>query len=153
MAARLLPGLAVQIRRGRRHDLPGVEAVLGGRPPGAFERLYRRIVADLGADLYVAEDARGEIVGLVSLVYAHSLTGGLSAWLDGAHALEPPSRGLLEALVAFAEERARRRGCRRLTACFDREHPELRATLLARGYRAGEMLVADLTRAGGGTAA
>jgi hypothetical protein len=79
----------------------------------------------------------------VSVVYARSLVhGGLSAMLDGARARHEPARELLEPLVAFAEERARKRGCRRLTARGD--DAELRATLLDRGYRSGELLTTEL---------
>ena len=123
--------------------------MLGTEAPERLARFYRRIIADLGTDVYVAEDARGEIVGLVALVYARSLVrGGLSATLDGAHARHAPARALVDGLVAFAEERARRRGCRRLTAWVGAEDVELRAALLARGYRAGELWVTEL----GGTA-
>jgi GNAT superfamily N-acetyltransferase len=143
--ARLLPGTALRVRRGRRHDLPQIRAVLGAPAVERLERVYRRILADLGTDVYVAEDTGGEIVGLVSVVYTRSLArGGLSALLDGARARCAPAGPLLEGLVAFAEDRARRRGCRRLAAWVDAGDAELRATLLARGYRAGELFVAEL---------
>jgi hypothetical protein len=150
MAIRFLPGTALRVRRGRRGDLPRMQDLLGVGAMDGPPRFYRRALADLGADVYVAEEAGGAIVGVVSLVYARSFTrGGLSAVLDGAHAGGEPTQLVLEGLVAFAEERARRRGCRRLTACLDAADAELRATLLARGYRAGEVLVAELGCAGG----
>jgi len=143
--ARLLPGTAVRVRRGRRRDLAGVRSRLGEDARAGLDRRFRRIVADLGTDVYVAEDGEGEIVGLVSVVYARSLVrGGLSATLDGARARHEPGPAVLEGLVAFAEERARKRGCRRLTAWVDPEDRDLRATLVARGYRSGELLVTDL---------
>ena len=43
-----------------------------------------------------------------------------------------------------AEERARRRGCCRLAAWVETGDGELRAALIARGYRAGELLTTDL---------
>ncbi len=143
--ARLLPGTAVRVRRGRRHDLAAVQALLAAPANDRLERVFRRILADLGTDLYVAEDERGEIVGLVSVLYARSLArGGRSALLDGARARRP---ALLAELVAFAEERARKRGCRRLAAWVDAGDAELRAALLARGYHAGELLVTELAGA------
>jgi hypothetical protein len=142
MTARLLPGTRLRVRRGRRRDLPQVEAVLGPERSARLGRVYRRLIADLGSDVYVAEDAAGDIVGIVAVVYARSLVRGLSAMLDGVRTRERSSE-LVQELVAFAEERARRRGCRRLTAWVDAD-VELRAALLARGYRAGETLVADL---------
>lgn len=138
------------MRRGRRRDLAQLQALLGS-PSGAspadrLERFLRRILADLGTDVYVAEDAEGRIVGVVSVAYRRSLMrGGLSAILDGVRAAAAPA--VLEGLVAFAEERARRRGCRRLTAWVDGEDAELRTALRARGYRTEELLVTDLAGA------
>ena len=143
--ARLLPGTAVRVRRGRRHDLAAVQALLAAPATDRLERIFRRLLADLGTDLYVAEDERGEIVGLVSVLYARSLArGGRSALLDGARARRP---ALLPELVAFAEERARKRGCRRLAAWVEAGDAELRAALVARGYRAAELLVTELAEA------
>jgi hypothetical protein len=142
--ARIIPGTGVRLRRGRRHDAARLASLLGPAGEG-LERVVRRLLADLGNDVYVAEDGRGEIVGLVSVVYARSLMrGGVSAMLDGARARDEATGPLLEGLVAFAEERARKHGCRRLTAWVDPTDRELRATLLARGYRPGELLVTDL---------
>ncbi|HZP42374.1 MAG TPA: hypothetical protein VFD84_12830 [Candidatus Binatia bacterium] len=141
MAARRLLESGVRIRRGRRRDLPAVERVLGRAPATGFGRVYRRVLRDLGTDVYVAEDAGGAIVGLVAVVYARSLVrGGASALLDGARAAARP---VLDGLVAFAEERARRRGCRRLEA-FVGDDAELRAALVGRGWRTGELLATDL---------
>jgi len=140
MAARVLPGSDCRVRRGRRHDLGAVRTLLGtdDLPP----KVFRRLLADLGADVYVAEDAGGAIVGLVSVAYARSLVrGGASALLDGARAAHPP---ILEGLIAFAEERARRRGCRRLAAWVEPDDGALRAALLKRGYHPGALLTTDL---------
>jgi len=142
--ARLLPASGLRVRRARRRDLAQLAAVLG---PGAegLERVLRRLLADLGRDVYVAEDRSGEIVGLVSVVYARSLVrGGLGALLDGARARRSPAPTLLDELVAFGEERARRRGCVRIAAWVDAEDGELRAVLERRGWRAGTLWVAEL---------
>jgi len=143
MAARVLPGSDCRVRRGRRHDLGAVRTLLGTDdvPP----KLFRRLLADLGADVYVAEDPGGTVVGLVSVAYARSLMqGGGAALLDGARASHAP---VLDGLIAFAEERARRRGCRRLAAWVAPEDGALRAALLRRGYHPGELLTADLAAA------
>jgi len=145
---RLLPGTALRVRRGRRDDLTQVGALLGAEASERLERRFRRIVADLGSDVYVAEDPAGQIVGFVSVVYARSLVrGGVSALLDGVRVRAEPRGPLLADLVAFAEDRARKRGCRRLAAWVAEEDVDLRAALLARGYRREELLVTDLAGA------
>ena len=141
--ARLLPGMAVRVRRGRRRDFAQVRSLVDADAGARLERVFRRIVADLGTDVYVAESGDGEIVGLIAVTYARSLVrGGISAMLDGARTRR--ERDILDGLVAFAEERARKRGCDRLTAWVAPDDADLRATLVARGYRAGELLVAEL---------
>ncbi len=106
------------------------------------ERFLRRQLADLGSDVYVAEADGGEIVGVVSIAYVRSFQQGRwAAVLDAAHATSTP---LLDGLIAFGEERARRRGCRQLSALVDADAPQLRAALVSRGYLAGERLVAEL---------
>jgi len=145
MAKRSLPGTALSVRRGRRCDVAQVAHVLGGDAAVRLERGLRRILADLGTDVYVAEDGAGTIVGIVAVAYARSLVrGGLQAMLDGARTRSRPAGPVLTGLVALAEERARRRGCRRLAAWVDAGEEDLRAALLARGYRPGELLVTDL---------
>ena len=135
----------LRVRRGRRHDLPQLQAVLGAAGDGRLKRLYGRILKDLRNDVYVAEEPGGAIVGMVALMYARSLVqGGLAAMLDGVRTRHAPAGPVLDGLVAFAEERARRRGCRRLCAWVEPVDAELRATLLARGYRAGELLTTEL---------
>src|SRR3989442_13650722 len=112
--ARLLPGTAVRVRRGRRHDLAAVQALLAAPADDRLARVFRRILADLGTDLYVAEDERGEIVVLVSVLYARPLArGGRSALLVGARARRP---SLLTALVPLAEGSPGNRDSRLLPA-------------------------------------
>src|SRR6185503_10029127 len=105
----------VRVRRSRRSDLARVRALLPS-DDGRRERFDRRTFASLAGDVYVAEDARGAIVGVVSVAYLRSLREGrYAAVLDAARAAAD-STTLLDRLIAFAERRARRRGCRRLTA-------------------------------------
>jgi hypothetical protein len=137
----------VRVRRSRRSDLARVRALLpsdGGRR----ERFDRRTLASLASDVYVAEDARGAIVGIVSVAYLRSLAEGrFAAVLDAARAAadSPP---LLDRLIAFAEARARRRGCRRLAACIGPGDGALRAALESRGYGSGDLLVTELGETG-----
>jgi hypothetical protein len=147
--ARLLPGTGFSVRRARRADLPQLAALLGCEVAGWRARAFRRIVADLGTDVYLAENPGGEIVGIVSVIYARSLVhGGLCALLDAARTRHEPAHALLGPLIAFAEERARKRGCRRLTASIEREDAALRALLLERGWATGERLATELAGAG-----
>ena len=111
------------------------------------ERFDRRTLTSLAGDVYVAEDAAGEIVGIVSVAYLRSMTEGrFAAVLDAARATadSPP---LLDRLIAFAETRARRRGCRRLAAVLGPHDRALRAALESRGYGTGDVLVAELGEA------
>jgi hypothetical protein len=145
----------VRVRRGRRTDLPRVRSLLPVADAARRERFDRRTLASLAGDVYVAEDADGAIVGIVSVAYLRSLNEGrFAAVLDAAHAAadSPP---LLDRLIAFAETRARRRGCRRLAAVLGppdgpQEGPHdraLRAALESRGYGTGQVLVAELGEA------
>ena len=109
-------------------------------------RTYRRHLADLGADVYVAEDAGGSIVALVSVAYVRSLVrGGMSALLDGVRARPGTESPLIDGLIAFAEERARRRGCRRLAAWVEPGDVTVEAALLVRGYQPRTVLETELT--------
>jgi hypothetical protein len=137
----------VRVRRGRRSDLPRVRSLLPVGDADGRERFDRRTLASLVGDVYVAEDAAGDIVGVVSVAYLRSLTEGrYRAVLDAARATadSPP---LLDRLIAFAEMRARRRGCRRLAAVLGPEDGALRAALESRGYGRGDVLVAELSEA------
>ena len=134
------------MRRGRRSDLPRVRSLLPVGDAEGRERFDRRTLASLAGDVYVAEDAAGGIVGVVSVAYLRSLTEGrYRAILDAARADSPP---LLDRLIAFAETRARRRGCRRLAAMLGPDDRALRTALESRGWGSGDVLVADLGEAG-----
>jgi GNAT superfamily N-acetyltransferase len=136
----------IRLRRGRRTDFAGVQALLP-EPARGRERFGRRTLASLAGDVYVAEAPGGEIVGVVAVMYLRSLRAGrFDAVLDAARASGDGT--LLDRLIAFAEARARRRGCRRLAACVGPDDGALRAALETRGYGAGALLVADLGEAG-----
>ena len=137
MSARQLPGTDVRLRRGRRRDLEGVHALLADDGGLRRARFDRRTLADLAQDVYVAERPGGELVGVVAVAYLRSLRGGrFAAVLDTARA----HTGLLDRLIAFAEERARRRGCRQVRAWVDPGDGALRAALLSRGWRLADAL-------------
>lgn len=107
----------VQIRRGRRTDFTAVMGLLSGSgipmppPDRAALRRFRNLVADLGADFYLAwiDDT---LAGLVHVTYTRQLTIPSRAQLDHlvvANAFR--GRGIGSALLAFAQRRAQRRGC------------------------------------------
>ena len=114
--ARLLPGTGLRVRRGRRRDLPQVQAVLRTPPGDRRERFWRRVVADLGSDVYVAEDPEGQIVGLVfaqgmrqtavglaiGLVAAFGLTRVLKAILVSTSASDPNTYILASVVLVLA---------------------------------------------------
>jgi GNAT superfamily N-acetyltransferase len=113
--------LRVHIRRSRRTDFTAVMGVLaaGGAavpaPDRATLRRFRQLVADLGGDFYLAlvDDV---VVGLVHVTYARQLAAPPSALLDQLVVVPAyRRRSIGSALLAFVEQRARRRGCDTLT--------------------------------------
>ncbi len=107
----------IQIRRGRRTDFTVVMGLLaqGGLPlppaDRATLRRFRLLVADLGTDFYVAT-VDGTMVGLVHVTYARQLSQGPAAILDRLVVAAPfRGRGIGTALLEFAQQRARKRGC------------------------------------------
>ncbi len=107
----------VHLRRARRTDFTAVMTLLAGSgaavppPDRATLRRFRKLVADLGADFYLAL-VDGTLAGLIHVTYARQLTVLPQAQLD--HLLVGADfrrRGIGAALLAFARRRARRRGC------------------------------------------
>ena len=145
MPVRQLPGTDVRLRRGRRDDLDGVQALLPDGIEARRSRFDRRTLSGLGQDVYVAERPGGELVGVVAVAYLRSLRSGrFPAVLDTARIHATPGGPLLDHLIAFAEERARRRGCRQVRAWVDPDDDTLRAALLSRGWQVAGTLEAAL---------
>ena len=110
--------MEIRIRRGRRTDHAAL-AALGGWPldeahPARSVRLFRKVVADLAYDLYVAEEA-DRIVGLVAVSYVRVLPlGGQRAVLEELLVeRECRGRGVGRKLLEFVLRRAAARGVRR----------------------------------------
>ena len=116
-----MPLRPIRLRRARRTDFETVRALLAaaGLPVAADDRgvrsRFRRLVADLGADLYVATvDER--ICGVVHVTYARHLIAGPQATLELlVVAPEARRQGIGRALVDGAARRAQRRHCVRLS--------------------------------------
>ena len=106
-------------------------------PDRATLRRFRRLVSDLGADLYVA--VTGErVAGFVYLSYTRQLTVRCRARLEAlAVGKESLERGVDSSLLVLACQRARRRGCSALFCDAGLEHDSLRALLASSGWSPG----------------
>lgn len=107
----------IRHRRARRSDFDAIRAIMvsaglpGPPPERAALRQFRRVVADLGADLYVA-DVDACVLGVVHITYTRRLSGAPRAHLELlAVAADARGRGVGRGLATFAAARARRRGC------------------------------------------
>lgn len=137
--------MPVRCRRARRTDFIELVRVLAESarpvPPADHATLkrFRRLVSDLGADLYVAVDDERP-VGFVHVTYARQLATAARARIE-ALVVTPQARrrGTGSALLALAVERARRRGCERIDVA-DPPSPEARAFLAARGWPQGDTI-------------
>jgi len=107
----------IRVRRARRDDLVPVLEILGAMgapvppPDRATLRRFRRLVADLGADLYVAT-ADECVIGLVHMTYARQVATSARARIELLAA--QPAAGIVAVsgrLLDWAVARARERGC------------------------------------------
>jgi N-acetylglutamate synthase-like GNAT family acetyltransferase len=143
----------IRYRRARRVDFPAIDALLRAAgapeftPDRAMLRRFRRLVADLGADLYVAEiDAR--LLGVVHVTYARTLIGQRAHLELLVVAGDARGRGIGRGLVTLAAQRARRRGCAVLCCVAAAAADGTGAFLSHTGWRGvGEQLEFDLTDA------
>ncbi|MFN8626616.1 MAG: GNAT family N-acetyltransferase [Candidatus Binatia bacterium] len=144
----------VTIRRGRRTDFTAVMELLAEEgvplPPAdrTTLRRFRRLVADLGTDFYVAV-IDGRIEGLVHVTYARQLTQGATATLERLVVAEAcGDNGIGMALLRFAQRRARNRGCARFSCALPASAHDRREFLERSGLEAhGEWLAVYWTAA------
>jgi N-acetylglutamate synthase-like GNAT family acetyltransferase len=141
----------LKIRRGKRVDFAAVMALVQRGEERewpsekALVRLFRRLVSDLGYDLYVAE-RDGQVCGVVMVGYRRLLVqGGLCAVLDGVITTETGGE-IEQQLIAFAQERAHKKGCRLFQAQVSKQQREEWERLLcAAGFTpAGEWFSCSL---------
>ncbi len=127
----------VRIRRVRRTDHDPLARLLGwSEVSPRTKRMFRRLVADLAYDFYVAE-SEGTIAGVVAVSYVRSLSlGGQRATLEELF-VDPRTRraGVGAKLLAFAIERAAQRDARELVAVPGDEAGE--ALLAGAGFAPG----------------
>lgn len=98
-------------------------------------RRFRRIVSDLGTDLYVA--LIGErTVGFVQISYHRDITLGARGRVDSlvVAGAEGRTRELLSSLVRVAEQRARRHNCVDLSYTDEIPSTEASEVLAATGW-------------------
>jgi N-acetylglutamate synthase-like GNAT family acetyltransferase len=107
----------IRHRRGRRSDLMDILRLLAHSedsapvPDRALLRRFRRIVADLGDDFYVA--LIGErLVGFVQISYRRDITRGVRGRVESLIvSRDERPREVATTLASLAEQRARRRSC------------------------------------------
>lgn len=125
------------IRPARRDDLPAVVRLLADDDLGreresvnpnqspAYEAAFEAIQADPAHELVVVED-QGDVIGTLQLTVIPYLTyqGGVRAIIEAVR-VAPASRGrgVGERLIAWAVERARRRGCHMVQLTTDKRRP------------------------------
>jgi GNAT superfamily N-acetyltransferase len=115
-----MPSRPIRVRRVRRSDFDALTALLDASElsvPGDDRQRrsrFRRLVADLGSDPYVAL-VDDQLCGVIHVSYARHLLADQQATLE-LLVVAPAMRrhGVGRALAAAAVTRARARGCRRL---------------------------------------
>jgi GNAT superfamily N-acetyltransferase len=131
----------IRHRRGRRTDLFPVLGVLAESelttpvPDRATLRRFRRLVADLGCDFYVALlDER--LVGFVHVTYARQLADAPRARVEVlVVAPSARSRGVGTSLAALARRRAQRRGCGEVSYFARAAESDARSFLVRQGWQ------------------
>jgi N-acetylglutamate synthase-like GNAT family acetyltransferase len=109
--------MRVRIRRGRRTDFMAVMQLLAASgapvppPDRATLRRFRHLVADLGADFYLAL-VDGALAGLLHVTYVRQLAAPPAARVEQLVVATVLRRGGIGAsLLRFAQQRARQHGC------------------------------------------
>jgi GNAT superfamily N-acetyltransferase len=141
----------LRVRRARRQDVPATvrllasdplgatrETTAGGELPQAYWQAFDAIDAD-PCQLLVVTELDGRVVGTLQLTFIPSLTyrGGEWAQIEAVR-IEGGSRdcGLGRAMVGWAIQQARARGCRLVQLTTDQRRPEARRFYESLGFRA-----------------
>jgi GNAT superfamily N-acetyltransferase len=141
----------IRHRRARRADFPALTALLAAADVATIaddrrsRSRFRRVVADLGADLYVATIDE-VLCGVVHVTYSRQLVGDPAATVE-LLAVAPTARhlGVGAALLGLSVARARGRACRVLSVRAP-VPPDAAGFFSHLGWRdAGAQLVFDVT--------
>lgn len=122
-------GAAIACRPARREDVAAIVRLLAddglgaGRevvsdpPAPAYLEAFEKIAANPRAQLAVAEDAHGRVIGTLQLTFIAGLSNqGAELALVSAVRIDSSLRGqrLGEMMMRWAMDEARRRGCRQM---------------------------------------
>jgi GNAT superfamily N-acetyltransferase len=130
----IAPGFTV--RRAVRADIPAIVALIAADQIGAtrdggdltpYEDAFAAIDADPAQVLVVLADSADDVVGTLQLTFIPGLArrGALRAQIEAVRVREDlRGRGLGHALIAWAIEEARRRGCARVQLTSDKRRGE-----------------------------
>jgi GNAT superfamily N-acetyltransferase len=128
-------GLVVTFRDARREDVPAIVAlladdVLGAGREAAMDEAYlvafEQVQADPRSRLIVAE-ASGQVAGTLQLSMLPGLSrhGMLRAQVEGVRVAAPHrGQGLGRAMIEWANEQARERGCGLVQLTSDKRRPD-----------------------------
>ncbi|MFD0905093.1 GNAT family N-acetyltransferase [Actinomadura sediminis] len=134
-------------------DLPQIVRLLADDPlgsaretagddiPGAYFTAFAAIEKDPNNTVVVAE-IDGEIIGTLQLTYIPGLTyaGGERAQIEGVRvALDQRGHGVGQALIGWAVDQARARGCRLVQLTTDRQRPDAIRFYQKMGFRPSHM--------------
>ncbi|HEX6676552.1 MAG TPA: GNAT family N-acetyltransferase [Actinomycetes bacterium] len=140
----------LRFRRARRQDVPAIVRLLADDPigatreasgmgelPEAYWRAFEAVDADPRQFLVVAE-LDGRVVGTLQFTFIPSLTyrGGERAQVEAVRVdAGSRDRGLGRAMVGWAVERARARGCRLVQVATDQRRPDALRFYESLGFR------------------
>ncbi|GGV16664.1 GNAT family N-acetyltransferase [Actinomadura sp. LOL_016] len=113
----------------------------GDRVPEGYFTAFAAIEKDPNNAVIVAE-VGGEIAGTLQLTYIPGLTygGGERAQIEGVRVVsEQRGRGVGQALIGWAIDEARARGCRLVQLTTDRQRPDAIRFYQKMGFRPSHM--------------
>lgn len=143
----------VTFREATATDLPQIVRLLADDPlgatretlaeeiPEAYVSAFAAIEKDPNNHLIVA-DVAGTVAGTLQLTYIPGLTytGGERAQIEGVRiAADERGRGLGQAMITWAIDQARARGCRVVQLTTDRQRPDAIRFYQKTGFRPSHM--------------